>query len=144
MDKHSYEVYHDPSVPKEWTDRMMLEEYLEFRRNLKWNEKTMPFPVDDEGNEIDFPDDESQSPIEILERKEKWELILSALSGMTRMQRKAFVLVYLEGYSQCQACRLMKVEKGNLAKMLRIAEKKFEINLKKKKDQKSFLKMDNF
>lgn len=27
MEKESYKAYHHPSVPKEWTDRMMLEEY---------------------------------------------------------------------------------------------------------------------
>ena len=133
MDKHSYEVYHHPSVPREWTDRMMLEEYLEFRRNLKWNEKTMPFPVDDEGNEIEIPDDECQSPIEILERQEKREFISNALDTMSKMQREAFVLVYLLGYSKKQANRRMGISFDSLRKMLKRAEKIFEIYLKKEK-----------
>ena len=133
MDKHSYEVYHHPSVPREWTDRMMLEEYLEFRRNLKWNEKTMPFPVDDEGNEIEIPDDECQSPIEILERQEKREFISNALDTMSKMQREAFVLVYLLGYSKKQASRRMGISFDSLRKMLKRAEKIFEIYLKKEK-----------
>ena len=132
MDKHSYEVYHDPSVPKEWTDRMMLEEYLEFRRNLKWNEKTVPFPVDDEGNEIEFPDDECQSPIQILERQEKRELIANALDTMSKMQREAFVLVHLLGYSRNQASKKMGMSFDSLRKTLKRAEKIFEIYLKKK------------
>ena len=144
IDKQSYDAYHLPSVPEEWTQRMMLEDYKEYCAKKRYEKKTCRFPVDDDGNEMEFPDDESETPIEVFERKEERALILSVLSGMTKMQRKAFVLVYLEGYSQCQASRLMKVEKGNLAKMLRIAEKKFEINLKRKNFQKSFLEMDNF
>ena len=132
LDRQCYEAFYDSSVSKEWRDRMLLDSYREYCAQKKYERMTCQFPVDDEGNEIEFSDDESQSPIEIYERKEKIEFIFNALDTMSKMQREAFILVHLKGYSQRKACKKMRIRPPSFAKLLQRAEKIFEIYLKKK------------
>lgn len=42
MEKESYKAYHHPSVPKEWTDRMMLEEYRTYCKERWWGCPSIP------------------------------------------------------------------------------------------------------
>lgn len=132
LDRQCYEVFYNPSVSKEWRDRMLLESYREFCAQKKYERMTCQFPVDEDGIEIEFPDDESQSPIEIFERKERIEFVFYALDSMSKKQREAFILVHLKGYSQRKASKKMGMCPPGFTKLLQRAEKIFEIYLKKK------------
>ena len=93
---------------------------------------TCQFPVDDDGNEIEFPDDGSQTPIQMLECKERRELIVLALETMSKKQREAFVLVHLLGYSREQASKKMGMSFDGLRKVLKRAEKSLRLISKEK------------
>lgn len=45
LEKESYKAYHHPSVPKEWTDRMMLEEYRAYCKERNYQRRVMRMPV---------------------------------------------------------------------------------------------------
>lgn len=129
MDKQSYDAYHDPSVPEEWTNRMMLEEYREYCAEQNYRKKVMPWPVDNHGNEIEFPCEEptiEERMEEQEERKEKMSIIERILSLMPLKQRIAFALVELEGLSQRQAAKEMKINEASFSKLYRRAKKRFE------------------
>ncbi len=136
IEKQSYEVYHHPSVSQEWRDRMMLESYREFCAQKKFERMTCQFPVDEEGNEVEFPDP-SKTPNQLFdeaeERRSRVAFIESGLWKMPDRQRQAFALVHLEGLTKAEAMRAMNLKWGNFSKRLKKAEKKFEIYLKERK-----------
>lgn len=92
MEKESYKAYHHPSVPKEWTDRMMLEEYRSYCKERNYQRRMMRMPVDACGNEIEIEDKENPTPVEyvmLLEEKETRESMMERiLSKLTPLQRE--------------------------------------------------------
>lgn len=136
MDAESYKAYHDPSVPKEWTDRMMLEAYREYCAEQKYRRHVIPWPLDEEGNEVDFVD-ESPNMEEILIEEDKKEqqkaMIEEILSKMSPKQREAYRLVVLEGMTQGDAAKEMNFKKAAFSRLYKRAKKSFEKILSKNK-----------
>lgn len=136
MDKESYKAYHDPSVPQEWTEKMMAEEYWCYKEEKRFKDMTVPFPTDENGNEVEFPDP-CKTPDQLFdeaeERRSRMAIIESGLRKMPDRQRQAFVLVHLKGLTKAEAMKVMNLKWGNFSKRLKKAEKKFEIYLKERK-----------
>lgn len=132
MDKQSYEAYHAPSVPAEWTQKMMLEDYKEYCAQKRYEKKTCRFPVDEDGNDIDFPDSESTSIVEKIENKEEENVIVDALKKLSTRQREAFCLVHLEGMRPATAARMMGIKQATISEYLSKAEKTIEEDIGKK------------
>lgn len=134
MEAESYKAYHDPSVPKEWTDKMMQEEYQEYCDERNYRKHVTSWPLDEDGNEIDFVD-ESQNMEEILIQKDKEEqqkaMIEKIISQMSPKQREAYRLVMLEGMTQEEARTEMGLEQSAFSKLLQRAKETFEKILSK-------------
>ena len=135
MDERSYEAYHDPSVPKEWTDMMMLQEYHEYCDERKHRRKFVQIPVGKDGNEIEIPDP-SPSIVEVLIQREEAEMRRSAMSSILKKlpprQREAFILVHQEGMRSIDAARKMGISKSTFSEHLHKAEEAVERIIEKK------------
>lgn len=130
MEKESYKAYHHPSVPKEWTDRMMLEEYRSYCKERNYQRKVMRMPVDSCGNEIEIEDKENPTPVEyvmLLEEKETRESMMERiLSKLTPLQREAVEKVCLEGKSIRKAASEAGISSPSMLKRLRKAKRNME------------------
>lgn len=130
MEKESYKAYHHPSVPKEWTDRMMLEEYRAYCKERNYQRKVMRMPVDSCGNEIEIEDKENPTPDEyvmLLEEMETRESMMERiLSKLTSLQREAVEKVCLEGKSIRKAASEAGISSPSMLKRLRKAKRNME------------------
>lgn len=105
MDERSYEAYHDPSVPKEWTNRMMLQEYREYCAERKYRSKCVQIPVRKDGTEMEIPDP-SPSIVEIIIQREEEEMRRSAMSLILRERAR-------EGYATNTTTRRGRESRGH-------------------------------
>lgn len=124
MEKQSYEIYHSPSVPEEWTQRMMLEDYKEYCSQKRYEKKVCRFPVDEDGNDVDFADPDSTNFVDKIDEEEKEKILMEKiLKQIPPRQREAFCKVHLEGMKSIDAAKSMKILKSSFATNLSIAEK---------------------
>lgn len=130
MEKESYKAYHHPSVPKEWTDRMMLEEYRAYCKERNYRKRVVPMPVDFHGYEIEIEDKENLTPVEyvmLMEEAERRESMMERiLSKLTPLQREAVKKVCLEGKSIRKAASEAGISSPAMLKRLRKAKRNME------------------
>lgn len=136
MDKQSYDAYYDPSVPAEWTEKMMLIEYKEYCDEKKHERRMARFPVDDEGREIDIPDPDSMNLAEKIaseiDESHKRSVMLEILMMLPPKQREAFSKVRLQGMKSIDAAKEMGIAKNTFSEHLSRAEKAIEKIIGKK------------
>ena len=83
------------------------------------------------------PDDErlepadSHTPEDSFEKKQKQDLLLLLLAGLTDEYRTTFVLYEIEGESVAEIAAILDVPVGTVASRLRRAREKFEARLQK-------------
>ena len=141
MDEKKYNAYHDPSVPKELTQEKMIDEYHEYCKEQKYRRMYTQFPVDDEGREIDIPDNTPSIADQMieLECKEKIRAIVDeTLKKLTPKQREAFIKVHFEDKKSSDASKEMGINKSTFSEHLKKAELSFE-KIINKKDFNNFL-----
>lgn len=127
IDKQSYEVYHLPSVPDEWRQMMMLEDYKEYCAQKRYEKRTCRFPVDEDGNDVDFPDPDSLCFIDKIADEENKKFVMERiLRELPPRQKEAFCKVYLEGMRPSDAAKSMGIMKSTFSTNLSIAEKVIE------------------
>lgn len=136
MDKQSYDAYHDPSVPAEWTEKIMLIEYKEFCDEKKCEKRITRFPVNDEGRKIDIPDPDSLNFAEKIasdiDESNKRSVMLEILMMLPPKQREAFSKVRLQGMKSNDAAKEMGIAKNTFSEHLSKAERAIEEIIGKK------------
>ena len=130
MEKENYQAYHHPSVPKEWTDRMMLEEYRAYCKERNYRKRVVPMPVDSHGCEIEIEDKENPTPVEyvmLTEEAERRESMMERiLSTLTPLQREAVEKVCLGGKSIRKAASEAGISSPAMLKRLGKAKRNME------------------
>lgn len=137
MDKNTYDVYHDPTVPKEWTEKMMLDEYREYCQEQKYKRRVIAWPVDKDGKELDIPDKDNLSPLESLIEEEKVKenknKIKNILKQLTEKQRQVFEKVYIEEKQPMDVAKELGISKSALYERLQSVKDVIKIIKNQKK-----------
>lgn len=136
FDEKYYKDLHHPSVSKEIRDAVLLDYYREHCAELKYRRRVSSMPVDEEGREVDIPDESPSVLDRMIEEEEannQRAVIDSILAQMSAKQREAYKKVHLEGKSNNEAALEMDIKKNTFSELLKRAEAAFEEIVNQKK-----------
>lgn len=129
FDEAYYKDLHDPSVPEEVRNSILMEYYKDYCDDINYHKHICSMPVNDEGVEIEFADPEPTILEKMTAEEEKAlaETVMhQILSEMTAKQRDAFVKVRLEGKKKRQAALEMGIKENTFNELYKRAEESFE------------------
>ncbi len=112
-----------------WLYRLTYNACMDILKKSR-RDKLVPMPTDEEGAQLEIPDDAPQ-PDEVIERREELSLVRKAVLALSEDKRQIILMREYQGMSYADIAKTLGVEEGTVKSRLARARAALAENLKK-------------